>query len=122
MYDFQDLDFRTASQHAVEDEVGIGRSHKLPNAASSQDDPLVGKLRKAVSQILDAIDNPCRCSRIILGDIGENGVEFGFSYYGGYRKFADWDPYDVRRRWLSRSVTRDRFALMLTLPQVFTWR
>jgi peptidoglycan/xylan/chitin deacetylase (PgdA/CDA1 family) len=58
-------------------------------------------------------------TRRILAD---NGVEFGFSYYGGYRTFADWDSYDVRRRWLSRSVTRDRFALMLTLPQVFTWR
>jgi len=54
--------------------------------------------------------------------LAENDVEFGFSYYGGYRRFGDWDPYDVRRRWLSRSVTRDRFALMLTLPQVFTWR
>jgi peptidoglycan/xylan/chitin deacetylase (PgdA/CDA1 family) len=54
--------------------------------------------------------------------LAENDVEFGFSYYGGYRRFSDWDPYDVRRRWLSRSVTRDRFALMLTLPQVFTWR
>jgi len=54
--------------------------------------------------------------------LAENDVEFGFSYYGGYRSFSDWDPYDVRRRWLSRSVTRDRFALMLTLPQVFTWR
>jgi peptidoglycan/xylan/chitin deacetylase (PgdA/CDA1 family) len=54
--------------------------------------------------------------------LAANGVEFGFSYYGGYRRFTDWDPYDVRRRWLSRSVTRDRFALMLTLPQVFSWR
>lgn len=54
--------------------------------------------------------------------LAENDVEFGFSYYGGYRRFSDWDPYDIRRRWLSRSVTRDRFALMLTLPQVFTWR
>jgi peptidoglycan/xylan/chitin deacetylase (PgdA/CDA1 family) len=54
--------------------------------------------------------------------LAENGVEFGFSYYGGYSRFRDWDPYDIRRRWLSRSVTRDRFALMLTLPQVFTWR
>jgi peptidoglycan/xylan/chitin deacetylase (PgdA/CDA1 family) len=64
----------------------------------------------------DSFDQDTR--RILAG----NGVEFGFSYYGGYRRFTDWDPYDIRRRWLSRSVTRDRFALMLTLPQVFTWR
>lgn len=54
--------------------------------------------------------------------LAENGVDFAFSFYGGYRKFDDWDPYDVRRRWLSTSVTRDRFAMMVTLPQVFTWR
>jgi hypothetical protein len=51
--------------------------------------------------------------------LAQNGVEYGFSFYGGYRRFNDWDPYDVRRRWLSTSVTRDRFAMMLTLPQIF---
>jgi peptidoglycan/xylan/chitin deacetylase (PgdA/CDA1 family) len=54
--------------------------------------------------------------------LAENDVDYAFSFYGGYRKFGEWDPYDVRRRWLSTSVTRDRFAMMVTLPQVFTWR
>jgi peptidoglycan/xylan/chitin deacetylase (PgdA/CDA1 family) len=54
--------------------------------------------------------------------LAENGVDYAFSFYGGYRRFDEWDPYDVRRRWLSASVTRDRFAMIVTLPQVFTWR
>jgi peptidoglycan/xylan/chitin deacetylase (PgdA/CDA1 family) len=54
--------------------------------------------------------------------LAENGVDYAFSFYGGYRKFSDWDPYDVRRRWLSTSITRDRFAMIVTLPQVFSWR
>jgi peptidoglycan/xylan/chitin deacetylase (PgdA/CDA1 family) len=54
--------------------------------------------------------------------LAEHRVEFAFSFYGGYRRFKDWDPYDVRRRWLGPTVSRERFALMLTLPQVFARR
>jgi peptidoglycan/xylan/chitin deacetylase (PgdA/CDA1 family) len=50
----------------------------------------------------------------------ENDVDYAFSFYGGYRKFSDWDPHDIRRRWLATSVTLDWFAMMITLPQVFT--
>jgi peptidoglycan/xylan/chitin deacetylase (PgdA/CDA1 family) len=49
-------------------------------------------------------------------------VELAFSFYGGYRTFRDWDRLDVRRRCLGPSVSLQRFALMLTLPQVFAWR
>jgi peptidoglycan/xylan/chitin deacetylase (PgdA/CDA1 family) len=51
--------------------------------------------------------------------LAAHGVEFAFSSYGGYRRFDDWDPYDTRRRCLGPGVSVDRFALMLTLPQVF---
>jgi peptidoglycan/xylan/chitin deacetylase (PgdA/CDA1 family) len=54
--------------------------------------------------------------------LSEHGVEFGFSFYGGYRRFDDWDAYDIRRRCLGPTVSVQRFALMLTLPQVFAWR
>jgi peptidoglycan/xylan/chitin deacetylase (PgdA/CDA1 family) len=51
--------------------------------------------------------------------LGEHGVEYAFSSYGGYRTFSDWDPYDLRRHWLSPTVSQDRFAMMLAVPQVF---
>jgi peptidoglycan/xylan/chitin deacetylase (PgdA/CDA1 family) len=54
--------------------------------------------------------------------LAESGVEYAFSFYGGYRKFAEWDPYDVRRRWLGLTVSRDRLAMIVSLPQVFMWR
>jgi peptidoglycan/xylan/chitin deacetylase (PgdA/CDA1 family) len=54
--------------------------------------------------------------------LADHGVEFGFSFYGGYRRFDDWDPYDIRRRCLGPGVSVERFALMLTFPQVFAWR
>jgi len=54
--------------------------------------------------------------------LAEHGVELAFSFYNGYQRFKEWDPYDVRRRGLGPNVNRQRFALMLTLPQVFAGR
>jgi peptidoglycan/xylan/chitin deacetylase (PgdA/CDA1 family) len=54
--------------------------------------------------------------------LAEHGVELAFSLYNGYQRFKDWDPYDVRRRGLGPNVNPRRFALMLTLPQVFAAR
>jgi peptidoglycan/xylan/chitin deacetylase (PgdA/CDA1 family) len=51
--------------------------------------------------------------------LAEHGIEFAFSFYGGYRRFNDWDRYDVRRPFLGLTVSLERFALMLTLPQIF---
>jgi peptidoglycan/xylan/chitin deacetylase (PgdA/CDA1 family) len=47
------------------------------------------------------------------------GVEYAFSYYGGYRRFADTDNYDIRRLAVDTDLTRDQFRAMVTLPQVF---
>jgi peptidoglycan/xylan/chitin deacetylase (PgdA/CDA1 family) len=47
------------------------------------------------------------------------GVRFAFSYYGGYRRFDDWDDYDVRRLAVELDTTPDLFRAMVTLPQVF---
>jgi hypothetical protein len=54
--------------------------------------------------------------------LADHGVELAFSYYHGYQRFKEWDPYDVRRRGLGPNVNSRRFALMLTLPQVFAAR
>jgi peptidoglycan/xylan/chitin deacetylase (PgdA/CDA1 family) len=47
------------------------------------------------------------------------GVEYAFSYYGGYRRFTHWDDYDVRRVAVETELTRDWFRSMLTLPHLF---
>jgi peptidoglycan/xylan/chitin deacetylase (PgdA/CDA1 family) len=49
----------------------------------------------------------------------EEGVRFAFSFYGGTRRFGDWDDYDIRRLGIDRSVSLDLFRATVSLPQVF---
>ena len=51
--------------------------------------------------------------------LADHGVEYSFSFYCGYRRFREWDPYDVRRRWIGRAMSQNRFAMTLALPQLF---
>jgi peptidoglycan/xylan/chitin deacetylase (PgdA/CDA1 family) len=51
--------------------------------------------------------------------VAETGLEFAFSLYNGYCRLDSWDRYDIKRRGLGPTVTPNRVALMLTLPQVF---
>jgi peptidoglycan/xylan/chitin deacetylase (PgdA/CDA1 family) len=48
------------------------------------------------------------------------GFELAFSFYGGHRRFADWDPYDVRRATVSAATPLTLFQAMLTVPDLFT--
>jgi peptidoglycan/xylan/chitin deacetylase (PgdA/CDA1 family) len=56
------------------------------------------------------------CTREILR---EAGVQFAFSYYGGFRRFSDWDDYDVRRVAIDTYVTPDWFRSITSLPRLF---
>jgi peptidoglycan/xylan/chitin deacetylase (PgdA/CDA1 family) len=49
----------------------------------------------------------------------EAGVELAFSYYGGYRSYREWDPYDVRRIAIEREIDLSRFRAITTLPSLF---
>jgi peptidoglycan/xylan/chitin deacetylase (PgdA/CDA1 family) len=51
--------------------------------------------------------------------VHELGFELAFSFYGGYRRFADWDPFDVRRATVSAVTPPSLFRAMLTVPGVF---
>jgi peptidoglycan/xylan/chitin deacetylase (PgdA/CDA1 family) len=51
--------------------------------------------------------------------VHELDFELAFSFYGGYRRFAAWDPYDVRRATVSPATPPSLFRAMLTLPEVF---
>jgi peptidoglycan/xylan/chitin deacetylase (PgdA/CDA1 family) len=54
------------------------------------------------------------------GILAASGVELAFSFYGGSQRIDHWDPLDVRRCCVGATVSPERFALMLTLPQVFS--
>lgn len=47
------------------------------------------------------------------------GVDLAFSFYGGYRAFDDWDPYDVRRSHIGWQTSLPLFHAMVALPQLF---
>ena len=47
------------------------------------------------------------------------GVQYAFSYYAGYRRFRDWDDYDIRRVPVESYLTLDSFRSIVMLPQVF---
>ena len=49
----------------------------------------------------------------------EAGVQYAFSYYGGFRRFGDWNNYDVRRVAVETYLTADWFRSIVTLPQCF---
>ena len=65
----------------------------------------VGDLRA-----FDAITRDC---------LREAGVRYAFSYYGGYRRFDDWDDYDIRRVGVETHLTSDWFRSSVSLPQYF---
>ena len=46
----------------------------------------------------------------------EAGVRFAFSYYGGCRRFSDWDDYDVRRVAVETDRTSDWFRSIVAWP------
>jgi hypothetical protein len=48
-----------------------------------------------------------------------SGVEFAFSYYGGFLRFGGWDPYDVPRVAVETYTTPEMFKATLTLPRMF---
>ena len=53
------------------------------------------------------------------GCLREAGVRYAFSYYGGFRRVADWDDYDVRRVGIETHLTSDWFRSIVSLPPFF---
>lgn len=61
-------------------------------------------------QAFDAVTRSC---------LREAGVRFAFSYYGGFRGFADWDDYDVRRVPIETCMTTDCLRAIVASPMLF---
>jgi peptidoglycan/xylan/chitin deacetylase (PgdA/CDA1 family) len=47
------------------------------------------------------------------------GVQFAFSYYGGYCRFDGWDPLNIPRTPVETYFSPSRFRSIVTLPQLF---
>lgn len=81
-------------------------------------------------RLADELGEPMQCFSYPVGNtsafdaasrdsLREAGVSYAFSYYGGYRRFDDWDDYDVRRVPIERELGTDWFRSIITLPQLF---
>ena len=51
--------------------------------------------------------------------LAQAGVEYAFSYYGGYNRPGDWDRYDMRRIAVERAHDRARFRATACLPALY---
>lgn len=47
------------------------------------------------------------------------GVQFAFSYYGGFRRFDQWDDLDIRRVPVESDTSRARFRAIVAAPSIF---
>ena len=62
------------------------------------------------AQAIDAVTRDC---------LREAGVQYAFSYYGGMRRWADWDDYDIRRVGVETHLIPEWFRSIVSLPQHF---
>lgn len=80
---------------------------------------LEGELGKPMDCFSYPVGNPTSFDERTRELLAEAGVRWAFSYYGGCRRFDDWDPYDIRRVAVETEITTPWFRSLLTLPAAF---
>jgi len=65
------------------------------------------------------VGGPTSFNAVTQKCLREAGVRYAFSYYGGFRRFRDWNDYDVRRVAVETYLTPEWFRSIVTLPQCF---
>lgn len=76
----------------------------------------IGEPMRYFSYPVGGIESFNASTRDILREVG---IHYAFSYYGGYRRFGDWDNYDVRRIAVETELTTDWFRSIVSLPGIF---
>ncbi len=88
------------------------------------------EIQGCARRLADELGQPMRCfsypvgarnafDTVTRGLLEAVGVRFAFSYYGGFSRFADWDPLDVRRVAVEPELTTDWFRSIIALPRTF---
>jgi peptidoglycan/xylan/chitin deacetylase (PgdA/CDA1 family) len=62
--------------------------------------------------------SPRSFDQITLACLEQANVRYAFSYYGGYYRFGDWDPYDIPRVAVERYVSRPLFRSIVAWPRL----
>jgi peptidoglycan/xylan/chitin deacetylase (PgdA/CDA1 family) len=65
------------------------------------------------------VGGPNSFDSVTLDCLREAQVRYAFSDYGGFRRFGDWNNYDIRRVPIETYVTAEWFRSIVTFPQFF---
>ena len=97
---------QTSSERRRQEILGCGRrlAEKLGGPMRYFSYPIVD------ARAIDAVTRNC---------LHEAGVQYAFSYYGGFRRWADWDDFDIRRVGVETHLTPEWFRSIVSLPQYF---
>ena len=60
--------------------------------------------------------SPASFDRTTRMCLEQAGIQHAFSYYGGYRRFNEWDPYDIPRIPIERYISLPRFRSIVAWP------
>ncbi|MFI5093670.1 MAG: polysaccharide deacetylase family protein [Candidatus Acidiferrales bacterium] len=80
---------------------------------------LVEEMREPMRYFSYPVGGPNSFNSVTHDCLREAGVQYAFSYYGGFRRFGDWNDFDVRRVAVEPGMTDDWFRSIVTLPQFF---
>lgn len=60
-----------------------------------------------------------RFNEATLACLRDSHIRYAASYYGGYRRFDDWQDYDIRRVAIESDLSRDDFRCLIGMPSLF---
>jgi len=78
---------------------------------------LAEELGEPMSYFSYPVGGPNSFNSLTQDCLRDAGVRYAFSYYGGFRRFGDWNNYDIRRVAVETYLTADWFRSIVTLPQ-----
>lgn len=115
------------------DEAGMeigGHTVNHPILSRLPADEQLREIRESVERLRTELGSPVRAFSYPNGDRGSfnddtrsglrsAGIDFAFSYYGGYRTFDQWDPFDIRRVPVESGTSLSLFKGMVAIPRLF---
>lgn len=115
--------------HKAGMEIG-GHTVNHPILSRLPADEQLQEIRESVNRLRTVLGGSIQSFSYPNGDIGSFndetraslrsvGIEYAFSYYGGYRTFDQWDPLDIRRVSVESDTSLSLFKGMVAIPQLF---
>jgi peptidoglycan/xylan/chitin deacetylase (PgdA/CDA1 family) len=98
-------------------------SEQPPERQRQELETCLGRIEQETGVRPDAISYPYgsrvsfdAATRACLSQVD---VRYAFSYYGGYRTFEDWDPFDIRRIAVETYLSAPQFRSKVACPRLF---